>query len=165
MRCSGPRCISVSPELCIRSAYPVGGCRTLETTLDCLYPIVVSSTSLLFFYRVRAIYAGDKIVTVVFGLLWIAELAACISVPIGTRGTNIGSTPYCFIAQLASYTGSASITPTVFDTAVFIAISYRLVGNTYVDYSWRDKLRVFFRGAYLPYFSRSLLVDGQMYYM
>ncbi|KAJ6568812.1 hypothetical protein B0H19DRAFT_1024113 [Mycena capillaripes] len=145
--------------------YPVGRCVTLGMILDCLYPIVIPSTSLLFFHRVRAIYDGRRAVTLVFGFLWIAELAACIGVPISTKATNIGPTRYCVIAQLAPYAGAAPIISTVFDTAVFIAISYRLVGNTHVDYSWLDQVRAFFRGAYLPSFSKSLLVDGQMYYM
>ncbi|KAF7358206.1 hypothetical protein MVEN_00869100 [Mycena venus] len=152
-------------NLKFHAAYPVGGCRTLGEILDCLYPIVLPSTSLLFFHRVCAIYGGARTVTVVFGFLWIAELAACISVPISTKATNIGPTRYCIIAQLAPYAGAASIISTVFDTAVFIAISYKLVGNALVDYSWPNKVRAFFRGAYLPSFSKSLLVDGQMYYM
>jgi hypothetical protein len=133
--------------------------------LDSLYPIAVPSTSLLFFFRVRAIYANSRPITIVFALLWIAEVGACITIPFGTGGINIGPTRYCTIAELAPYTGSASITPTVFDTAVFAAISYRLVGNTHVDYTFREKCRAFFGGAYLPSFSKALFVDGQKYYM
>ncbi|KAJ6543373.1 hypothetical protein DFH09DRAFT_1173575 [Mycena vulgaris] len=145
--------------------HPVGGCRILDLVLDSLYPIAVPSTSLLFFFRVRAIYGRNRIVTGVFAILWLAELAACITVPFGTGGINIGPTRYCIIAELAPYTGSAAITPTVFDTAVFVAISYRLLGNTHVEYSWWEKCRAFFSGAYLPAFSKALFLDGQVYYM
>ncbi|KAJ7128690.1 hypothetical protein C8R44DRAFT_873383 [Mycena epipterygia] len=87
-------------------------------------------------------------------------------IPFVTGGINIGPTPYCLqVASLAPYAGAAVITPTIFDTAVFLAISYRLIGNTYVDYSRMEKVRAFLSGAYLPSFSRSLLVDGQVYYM
>ncbi|KAF7333109.1 hypothetical protein MVEN_02376300 [Mycena venus] len=124
-----------------------GGNDINHRALNILYPIVVPSTSLLFFYRVRAIYAGSQTTTILFGLLWLAELAACTTVVFGTAATDIGPTRYCLFSQLAPYTGAASITPTVFDTAIFVAISYRLVGNAYIEHSW------------------SLLVDGQMYYM
>ncbi|KAJ6537496.1 hypothetical protein DFH09DRAFT_1400206 [Mycena vulgaris] len=145
--------------------YPVGGCRFLDLVLDSLYPVAVPATSLLFFFRVRAIYAGNRTVTIVFGLLWLAELAACITVPFGTGGVNIGATPYCIIAELAPYTGAASIMPTVFDTAVFVAISYRFVGNTHLKYSWREMCCALVSGAALPVFSKALFRDGQVYYM
>ncbi|KAJ6537481.1 hypothetical protein DFH09DRAFT_826307, partial [Mycena vulgaris] len=145
--------------------YPVGGCRVLDLVLDSLYPIAVPATSFLFFFRVRAIYAGNRTVTIVFSLLWLAELAACITVPFGTGGANIGTTPYCIIAELAPYTGAAAITPTVFDTAVFVAISYRLVGNTHLKYSWREMCRALVSSAALPAFSKALFRDGQVYYI
>ncbi|KAJ7128707.1 hypothetical protein C8R44DRAFT_778543 [Mycena epipterygia] len=145
--------------------YPVGGCGTLDRVLDSLYPVAVPATSLLFFFRVRAIYGGERSVTVIFGLLWMVEFGACMVVPFGTGGVNIGPTAYCLVAILAPYAGAAGITPAIFDTAVFLAISYRLIGNTHVDYSRMEKFRAFLSGAYLPSFSRSLLVDGQVYYM
>ncbi|KAJ7202675.1 hypothetical protein B0H12DRAFT_1035933 [Mycena haematopus] len=145
--------------------YPVGGCGALDLALNILYPFAIPSTSLLFFFRVRAVYGAARRVTIIFGLLWIAELAACVSVPFGTGGINIGPTRYCIVTKLEPFAGSAAITPAVFDTSVFIAISYRLVGNTHVEYSWGQALRALLTGAYLPSFSKSLLIDGQMYYM
>ncbi|KAF8180443.1 hypothetical protein K438DRAFT_1841862, partial [Mycena galopus ATCC 62051] len=144
---------------------PVGECRILNLALQILYPVAVPSTSLLFFFRVRAVYGGARMVTVIFGFVWIAELATCIVVPIATGGINIGATRYCIPSELASYIGGAGITPALFDTAVFIAISFKLVQNSQTEYSSASKVRAFLTGAYLPSFSRSLLVDGQVYYM
>ncbi|KAF8207401.1 hypothetical protein K438DRAFT_1667965 [Mycena galopus ATCC 62051] len=145
--------------------YPLGGCRTFEHGLEILYPIAIPSTSLLFFFRVRAIYGGARIVTIIFGLMWVVVLATCIVVPFATGGVNIGTTRYCMISEDAPYSAIAGIAPAVFDTAVFIAISYRLIGNTHTEYSWTEKARTFLTGAYLPSLSKSLLVDGQVYYM
>ncbi|KAJ7128703.1 hypothetical protein C8R44DRAFT_667079 [Mycena epipterygia] len=145
--------------------YPVGGCAILDRVLDCLYPVAVPATSLLFFFRVRAVYGGQRIVTVIFGLLWIVELGACMVIPFGTGGINIGPTRYCLVAVVVPWDGAAAITPAIFDTAVFLAISYKLIGNTHVNYSRMEKLRAFFSGAYLPSFSRAIFVDGQVYYM
>ncbi|KAF8179498.1 hypothetical protein K438DRAFT_1680489, partial [Mycena galopus ATCC 62051] len=102
-------------------------------------------------------------VTVIFGFMWIAELATCIVVPIATGGINIGATRYCIPSELAI--SGAIITPALFDTAVFLAISFKLVENSQTEYSSASKVRAFLTGAYLPSFSRSLLVDGQVYYM
>ncbi|KAJ7142690.1 hypothetical protein C8R44DRAFT_924322 [Mycena epipterygia] len=147
--------------------YPVGGCKTLALVLDWLYPAAIPATSLLFFFRVRAIYGSKRSVTVVFGILWILEVAACVVVPFGTTGANIGSTPYCVVSKISPADGASTITPTVFDTAVFFAISYRLIGNSSVKstrHSWMDRCRAFLSGEYLPSLSKALFVQGQVYY-
>ncbi|KAF8160269.1 hypothetical protein K438DRAFT_1860129 [Mycena galopus ATCC 62051] len=145
--------------------YPLGGCRTFDLGLQILYPIAIPSTSLLFFFRVCAIYGGARIVKIIFGLMWVVVLGTCIIVPFATRGVNIGTTRYCMVGEDPPYAAIVGIVPAVFDTAVFIAISYRLIGNTHTEYSWTKKARTFLTGAYLPSFSKSLLVDGQIYYM
>ncbi|KAJ7079900.1 hypothetical protein C8R44DRAFT_653930 [Mycena epipterygia] len=148
--------------------YPVGGCERLALILTWLYPAAIPATSLLFLSRVRAIYGKTRMVTVIFGLLWIVEFAACMVVPFGTAGANIGSTPYCMISRISPHDAASTITPTIFDTAVFVAISYRLMGHSTKEsahHSWMDKSRAFLTGAYLPSLSRSILVQGQIYYM
>ncbi|KAF8141036.1 hypothetical protein K438DRAFT_1878785 [Mycena galopus ATCC 62051] len=150
----------------IPAAYPVEGCRSFHLGVALLYPIAIPATSLLFFFRVRAIYGGTRAVTIIFGLMWIAVLATSIIIPIATIGVNIGPSCYCILVELMPYVGAVSITPGLFDTAVFVAISYRLMGNTHVEYnSFKQKARAFFLGAYLPSLSRSLFVDGRVYYM
>ncbi|KAF8180752.1 hypothetical protein K438DRAFT_1841758 [Mycena galopus ATCC 62051] len=144
--------------------YPVEGCRSFGLGVALLYPITIPSTLLLFF-RVHAIYGGTRAVpvTIIFGLMWIAVLATSIIIPIATISVNTGPSRYCILAELAPYAGVVGITPGLFDTAVFVAISYRLVGNTHVEYnSLKQKAHAFFIGSYLPSLSRSLFVDGQV---
>ncbi|KAF8180725.1 hypothetical protein K438DRAFT_1938159 [Mycena galopus ATCC 62051] len=144
--------------------YPVGECRTFHLALGFLYPIAIPSTSLLFFFRVRAVYGHTRRVTIIFGLMWIAVLGTCIVVPIATGGVNIGPTRYCILGELGMF--AAAIGVGLFDTAVFLAISYELVRNTHVEHpSLKQKPHTFVIGAYLPSFSKSLLVDGQVYYL
>ncbi|KAJ7018993.1 hypothetical protein C8F04DRAFT_976246 [Mycena alexandri] len=146
--------------------YPVGDCRTFHLGIALLFPLAIPSTSLLFFFRVRAVYCCSRTVTIVFGLMWLTVLGTSLLIPIVTRGVNIGPTRYCSLGDLAPYVETIGLNPGLFDTAVFLAISYRLVGNTHVEYrSWRQKARAFFTGAYLPSFSKSLFIDGQLYYM
>ncbi|KAF8160238.1 hypothetical protein K438DRAFT_1619625 [Mycena galopus ATCC 62051] len=143
-----------------------GRCQAFEIALGVIYTVAIPSTSLLFFFRVRAIYGRTRAVTVVFGLLWIAVLGTSTIVPIATRGVNIGPTRYCITGEVADYAGAIGLAPGVFDTAVFLAISYKLVRNTHIEHpSWKQRARAFFTGAYLPPFSRSLFVDGQIYYL
>ncbi|KAF8162039.1 hypothetical protein K438DRAFT_1449788, partial [Mycena galopus ATCC 62051] len=146
--------------------YPVGECRVLNLALQILYPVAVPLASLLFFFRVRAVYGGARMVAVIFGFMWIAELATCIVVPMVTGGIHIGTTRYCICGKLVWHVGiSVNITPALFDSAVFLAISFKLVQNNQTEHSSASKVRAFIAGRYLPSFSRSLLVDGQVYYM
>lgn len=150
----------------VYAAYPVGDCRAFHLGIALLFPIAIPLTSLLFFFRVRAVYCCARAVTIVFGLMWLAVLGTSLIIPIASRGINIELTPYCSLGDLAPYAETIGLNPGLFDTAVFLAISYRLVGNTHVEYrSWRQKARAFFTGAYLPSFSKSLFMDGQLYYM
>ncbi|KAF8180724.1 hypothetical protein K438DRAFT_1841713 [Mycena galopus ATCC 62051] len=146
--------------------YPAGRCQAFEIALGVIYIFAIPSNSLLFFFRVRAIYGRTRAVTIAFGLLWIAVLGTSILVPFAARGANIGPTHYCIIGEVTDYAGAIGLAPGLFDTAVFLAISYKLVRNTHVEHpSWKQKARAFFTGAYLPSFSRSLFVDGQIYYL
>jgi hypothetical protein len=98
--------------------------------------------------------------------LWLAVLGASITVPIGAGAVHLGPTNYCLITEVAPYVGASSILVTVHDTAVFFAISYRLMANSYVAHpTSRDRFAAFISGAYLPAFSKALFIDGQVYYM
>jgi len=49
---------------------PVADCKTIDYIVESLYILSLSSTSLLFFSRVRAVYGNSKIITIFFGLMW-----------------------------------------------------------------------------------------------
>jgi hypothetical protein len=131
------------------------------------YPIAVSSAAFLFFFRVRVIYHNSRVVTGIFGVLWLAVLATSITVPVGIRGTSVGDPPQCLAQVRHGERGSSSgITITIHDTIVFFAISYRLVANfAHAQQTRGAQLMELLSGANLPAFSKSLFTDGQMYYM
>ncbi|KAH9476051.1 hypothetical protein JR316_0011621 [Psilocybe cubensis] len=54
----------------------------------------------------------------------------------------------------------------VYDTLVFLAISWRLAKNAHVEVGGiRGGIKMAILGRYLPLFSRSMLIDGQKYYL
>ena len=75
----------------------------------------------------------------------------------------------CIIVVNEKYGAAVGIVLAVHDTAVFLAISYRLVANyAYEDLqiqTRKDWFVALMSGAHLPAFSKALLIDGQMYYM
>ncbi|CAK5266326.1 unnamed protein product [Mycena citricolor] len=145
--------------------YPLGNCSTMFRVFDSFYPVATSATSLLFFFRVRGVYASALVPTIVFGTLWLGVLATSVTIPIGGRAIPIGPTDYCLITSVAPYVGAAAIMVTIHDTAVYLAISYCLVTNTHIVQTNGQLFRALICGKYLPSFSRSLFVDGQVYYM
>jgi hypothetical protein len=67
-------------------AYPLGNCGVALVAFNSLYPALSGATALLFFLRVRAIYGGQRLVTWLFGLMWVCVVGTAITVPISTRG-------------------------------------------------------------------------------
>ncbi|KAJ6497385.1 hypothetical protein C8R45DRAFT_898657 [Mycena sanguinolenta] len=146
------------------ATYPIPDCQTAMIIFNCGLLISSGATSLLFFLRVRAVYGGQRLPTLVFGFLWICVVAAAVTVPISTKAVSVGS--LCLITKVPSYSGAASTVLMVNDTSVVLAISYRLLANTHRDRSVGDRLRTFFSGApHLHTFSKAVFRDGQKYYM
>ncbi|KAF7362486.1 hypothetical protein MVEN_00596300 [Mycena venus] len=137
--------------------------KSAVTVFSCGLLLSSSATSLLFFLRVRAVYGGKRLVTWIFGFLWVCVVAAAITVPIGTEATRIGT--LCLVTKVHSYAGAASTVLMVHDTTVFIAISYRLLANAHHEHTLGQRIRTFFSGAQLHTFSKAVFRDGQKYYM
>lgn len=130
----------------------------------------LSLTTLLFFLRVRAIYADRQYVVSFFFILWIGVIAGCVvETQVGGVATikNTPSQGYCIsnpINILSLVTTMATI-PMVNDTLSFCAVTWRLMHNSQVDRSFQKGIKVVIFGRYLPAFSRALLIDGQIYFL
>ncbi|KJA14649.1 hypothetical protein HYPSUDRAFT_150082 [Hypholoma sublateritium FD-334 SS-4] len=144
---------------------PMGNCVHFETITDAFYPVALGCSALLFFFRLRAIYNRDRIVVGCFFILWCGLLACTIFIPAGILGGTIGPTKYCVDEDVPISAYAAIIAPLVHDTLVFIAISWRLLQNAGIDGNFKENLQVVMYGKYLPAFSKSLLLDGQRYYL
>ncbi|KAJ6578644.1 hypothetical protein DFH09DRAFT_1030498 [Mycena vulgaris] len=151
----------------IFSTHPIQACNTAYIAFGSFYPLSVSASAFLFLFRVRAIYAGDRLVTATFGLLWLIVVGTSMMIPFSGSAIGLGDPYECVIVKVGTYTGAAGITLTVYDTLVFFAISYRLVSNfRYSEELTRgEQARAFFSGANLPAFSKAVFTDGQIYYM
>ncbi|KAJ6494228.1 hypothetical protein C8R45DRAFT_174284 [Mycena sanguinolenta] len=147
------------------STYPLPNCQAALVAFNAFYPISSASTSLLFFFRVRAIYSGRPIITYTFGFLWLCMLAGSLTIPLGTSATTVGHA--CIVTRLAPYMGANGVAMMVFDTSVFLAISYRLLANGRTEQTPGERIRSAFAfgEANLYAFSDSLLRDGQKYYL
>ncbi|KAJ7033475.1 hypothetical protein C8F04DRAFT_1260986 [Mycena alexandri] len=152
--------------------YPLPDCETAYIVFNIFYPISVSGAAFLFFLRVRAIFQGERMPTIIFGCLWLAVLASSIgrSSIISGGAIGLGDPTVCVVAphtqHVSAFAGLAGIVIMVHDTIVFFAISYVLIALTQVEQQAPgEQVKALFSGANLPAFSKSLFMDGQMYYM
>lgn len=145
-------------------------CAGLETAMKWSIAVAISTTSLLFFFRVRAVYRHSRIVCGFFLFAWLAVLCACVlHTQIGFL-LNIKSSQQvrrCLAAGNDSpFISASTLIPMVNDLLIFCAITYRLMSMAEVGHPTPTKriLAALF-GTYLPAFSRTLLQDGQAYFL
>ncbi|KAF7370869.1 hypothetical protein MSAN_00720600 [Mycena sanguinolenta] len=144
---------------------PVENCDALALGLSICIVLTQTSTAMLFFLRVTAVWHPSKIAYVVFSILWLAVLGAGITDPVGIRGTHIGPTKQCIDTVIPGSIAATAIMPLINDTAIFLAINYRILAHTVAEDSLMARLRAFFGGTGLSTLSRALLQSGQHFYL
>ncbi|KZP20657.1 hypothetical protein FIBSPDRAFT_1044698 [Athelia psychrophila] len=121
-----------------------------------------TSTSLLFFFRMRAVYSDSRPVMMVFAFAWALLILTRI---IGIFGLvqNCGG-PICRHLNRLGLPFDISIF--IHDTLVFLCISHKIYGNSFsaTPRSRFGKVKRFFSGKGLHAVSKALLLSGQLYY-
>ncbi|KAF8205831.1 hypothetical protein K438DRAFT_1905172 [Mycena galopus ATCC 62051] len=141
--------------------YPFKNCVLAQHLDGVTIAIAVPATSFLFFLRARAIYDRNPFFVGFLALSWVGVAVAAAIVPAGITGGNIGLTDYCATVATKPFIASVTIAPLINDTIIFLAISWRLYQNAHVNRGFRT----FLTGESLPYFSKAILQDGQLYYL
>ncbi|KAH7929193.1 hypothetical protein BV22DRAFT_1125959 [Leucogyrophana mollusca] len=140
---------------CQALLFGVGACAVLSQSL----------TALLFLLRVVVIWRGNKRILALFSVLWMCAVGGMIAIPVGIRGAHIGPTQQCINTDVAPCTKAAASVGLVNDSAIFVAISYRILTRCVVEDTFKGRVRAFFGGASIPQFSRALLQGGLHYYL
>jgi len=147
-------------------AAPFGACETLATATIYLCNISIQSSSLLLFFRVRALYRTNKIIICLFLLLWAGVCCAGVISTMGLSGTTIGPTQYCTDKSGPQNTYIFAIAVFVNDTLTLLATSWGLKDITLGENkTFCENLRAITIGSNLTRFSKAFLHDGQRYYL
>ncbi|KDR76792.1 hypothetical protein GALMADRAFT_66968 [Galerina marginata CBS 339.88] len=144
---------------------PMEHCEVPRLLIGISWTTSQALTSSLFFMRVRAVYHHDKFIQGIFFFLWISVAFSALTVPIGIRGAHIGPTMQCLLTQVPSYTEASAWTLLVNDSAIFFAITYRIIAFNIVEDTFKARLKAFVGRGSIPQLSRSLLIGGQHYYL
>ncbi|KAI0795911.1 hypothetical protein C8Q75DRAFT_352091 [Abortiporus biennis] len=141
----------------------VADCHTLTKAIGWSAAIALPLNSLLFFFRVRAVFHNDTVITFIFGFLWLSTLA-CFTAPFAVDGGHIGTTSHCINTSVQPSVSVALIVVGVHDTIVFFAITTRLTMMSLAN-NWKDRARAFLSGRGMGHISRTVLMSGQIYYL
>ncbi|KAJ6560299.1 hypothetical protein B0H19DRAFT_113276 [Mycena capillaripes] len=151
----------------IFATYPLVHCMGLSRMTNISCALTLPANCSLFFLRARAIFNRNRVLIILFSFLWVtvAGTAILVALPGVLTPGNVGPTSYCTNLAAKPWTGIFTLPPLVHDTVIFLAISWRMFRSSYIDRGFNGNLRAFATGEGLPAFSRSILQDGQMYYL
>ncbi|THU97701.1 hypothetical protein K435DRAFT_857378 [Dendrothele bispora CBS 962.96] len=170
-----------------KKAIPTTKCKAIDDLIVTFLLISVSSTTLLFFLRLKALYEHKQTVIRMFFCLWLVTVGCSVAMfwsgEIAHFSDPVTQDPICTYRTFNSNVGFFSLIAVfVNDTCVFIAVSYRLYLNSYFEMARADrenacsdftlhltktvsKTQEFISGRHLPAFSKALLRNGQVYYL
>jgi len=146
-------------------AAPIGNCDYIRR-VSFLYAVAMPFTVLLLVFRVVALYMNNKYVIVFFALSWLSVLAISMAVPFGMTGMQIKNTAYCVEIKSKPHAILLSaIGPGIHDILIFMATIWALMKNSYTETNMKNSFNVMVLGRHLPAFSKSLLHNGQLYFL
>ena len=119
--------------------------------------------SSLFLLRIWGVFYGSKPVISLFSILWLSTFASFPSI-FAIKSHSIGPTNYCIVQNAPHLVSLAFTVTVVFDTLVFLAITFRIIFDSPVQ-GWKARLGLFFNGKNIDRISKALLQTGQVYYM
>ena len=142
-------------------------CIILDRMAVAFYCSTLVFTSLLFFFRTRAVFHSYPWVIAFFAGMWLVVLGGFLSFVVHIfKSTGSPSPSVCLISSgVDPYIAVATIISLTNDTLVFLAITWGLFRTSYNPLSLQCGFRFMVFGDYLPVFSRVLLRDGQAYYL
>jgi len=146
------------------ASVPIENCQVLLVMTGTCGMVSGISTAYLFFLRVRAVFLHARYITVVFGVLWLVAGALSILTVSSLRAAHIPKTRYCYDNTVKEYRSLPSIAIFIYDTPVFLAITWRLAANAVTDKTWRARILSIVNGKGLYSLSKALLQYGQIYY-
>jgi len=81
------------------------------------------------------------------------------------EGHLLGPTKRCYSTPLRPSASVGLVLNAVYDTLIFLAISFRIASFRWVGENWQTRIKCFFTADGLPWLSRSLIQGGQLYYL
>ncbi|TCD71616.1 hypothetical protein EIP91_007363 [Steccherinum ochraceum] len=143
---------------------PVGNCESFVKAIGWIGALAIPLNSLLFLFRIHAIFEGRRDIVGLFTFFWVAVVACSLTAPFSLDGIRIGETMYCTFGRVRPYGSAGIVTSAINDTLVFLAITIKLILNTPAKNS-SERMRTLFSGKGMGNISRAVMQGGQQYYL
>ena len=121
------------------------------------------STS-LFLLRVNCVFFDSRPAQVFFTSLWLLVSLSLLSIPLSYTGSAQEPGGLCVVSLLRRLGSIPSFTVGIFDSIIFISISYRITSQ-FIHRTWREKCITFITGTGIGPMSRALVITGRLYFM
>ncbi|KAF4622233.1 hypothetical protein D9613_009384 [Agrocybe pediades] len=145
---------------------PMDNCDSIQIIFSICYILFVTSTLLLSFIRVSAVWNRCSRVVSVFGLLWLTAVAGSFTVIKGIGIEQVSGVKLCLERVAHPYLAASIILPTINHIIVFIAISIGLCKcHDSSIFNIGKGIRLYIFGDTLPAFSKALLQSSQLCYV
>lgn len=123
-----------------------------------------ASSSFLFLRRVQAVFCQRKVLQHFYSFLYVVNVGISCVVAIGTRAGPVGQTGWCINTEIAPYVTAAFLSRLLFDSCVFVGISYELAtvqSLSGVAVTWSTIIT----GRAKSRIIQAILRGGQQYYL
>ena len=130
----------------------------------CVYVIAFLSTTLLFLFRANSVYHDARFAKIAFSLLWSTTAVSALCVPFSFTAARATPQRQCVIIFVSKLIVIPSAVLVIFDTTVYISISYRMT-TFWVPCSKWTRCKAFFTGTGSGPISSALLHTGQLYFL
>lgn len=157
--------------MCVAGPISNIDCQKLTVAVTWCGAIAMCLNSLLFFLRARAVYIDCPWAVWALAFLWFSTLGNIAST-FEVKAIHIGPTSACVDVKVDSLTCIGVVIIGLHDTIVYLLIGIRLTmlhlelnNDPSHPPSTLDVLKTFFGGSGMRYFSKSLLMSGQFYYL
>lgn len=144
-------------------ATPISHCQSLVDAIGWFAAFSVAFNNFLFLARIRGVYYHTPWVRHMFLILWFTTLST-FTAALSFTAINIGTTPYCGVIKIRRFVTSGVVATAIYDTAVFFAISLRLISIS-LGKTWRDRFRNCLQSHDWTRVSNTLWLTGLVYYM
>ncbi len=147
--------------------YPIPHCQAMIISINTACIVGMATTSFLFLKRAQAIFSEHPSAHWYWIVFYIAAMCTGIAQIFGITAEHIPGTGYCTMYKVKLYSTITYCIPGVFDTGVFIAISYKIAYQAHQsdfdpDKNWASRL---FTSKTLPILSKAILQGGQQFYL
>ncbi|KAF8810049.1 hypothetical protein BYT27DRAFT_7281969 [Phlegmacium glaucopus] len=153
--------------LCVVSKTSPGShCAAYQLGIGLCWVVATASFSFLFLRRAQAVFYHRKFWRYFYSCLFLVNVGVSVVVPIGNRAGPLGQTGWCINTMIAPYVSAAVLSRLLFDSCVFLGISYELATRESIDgasVTWRT-----FVTGKVPTrtrLARALVRGGQQYYL